>query len=158
MVQPCARRGGGFDADKCLDAKEEGQCAPAFGFGQGKDFGKRRDPYNGRWAMHEGIDLAGQPGLTVHAAAPGKVVHAGWKGGYGRMVAIAHGYGIVSRYAHLKKITVEEGQSVEHRGALGKLGNTGRSTGPHVHYEIRVEGEPADPMNFLKAGKYAFKK
>lgn len=121
-------------------------------------FGKRRDPYNDRWAMHEGIDLAGQPDLTVHAAAPGTVVHAGWKGGYGRMVAIDHGYGIVSRYGHLKAISVSEGESIEHRGALGKLGNTGRSTGPHVHYEIRVEGEPVDPMNFLKAGKYAFKK
>lgn len=122
------------------------------------DFGKRRDPYNGRWAMHEGLDLAGQSGLTVHAAAPGKVVHAGREGGYGRMVAIDHGYGIVSRYGHLKDIGVEAGQSIEHRGALGELGETGRSTGPHVHYEIRVEGEPVDPMNFLKAGKYAFKK
>jgi murein DD-endopeptidase MepM/ murein hydrolase activator NlpD len=120
-------------------------------------FGKRRDPYNGRWAMHEGVDLAGQPGLTVQAAAPGTVVAAGWKGGYGRIVEIEHGFGITTRYGHLKSVAVGEGEDVDHRAKLGKVGNTGRSTGPHVHYEVRVDGEPVDPMNFLKAGKHAFK-
>jgi murein DD-endopeptidase MepM/ murein hydrolase activator NlpD len=120
-------------------------------------FGKRRDPYNGRWAMHEGLDLAGQPGLAVQAAAPGTVVSAGWEGGYGRMVEIDHGYGITTRYGHLKSVAVDAGEDVDHRAKLGKVGNTGRSTGPHVHYEVRVDGEPVDPMNFLKAGKHAFK-
>ena len=122
------------------------------------NFGKRRDPYNGRWAMHEGVDMAGQPGLDVQAAAPGTVVSAGWEGGYGRIVTIDHGFGITTRYGHLKSLAVTEGEKIEHRAKLGKVGNTGRSTGPHVHYEVRVDGDPVDPMNFLKAGKHAFKR
>jgi murein DD-endopeptidase MepM/ murein hydrolase activator NlpD len=121
-------------------------------------FGKRRDPYNGRWAMHEGIDLAGQAGLKIRAGAPGRIVTAGWKGGYGQVVEIDHGYGITTLYGHLKSVTVNEGDQVKHRGEIGRLGNTGRSTGPHVHYEIQVDGKPVDPMNFLKAGRYVFKK
>lgn len=73
------------------------------------------------------------------------------------MVEIDHGFGIVTRYAHLKEITVETGQVVEYRDKIGKLGSSGRSTGPHVHYEILVDGKPHDPMNFLKAGRYVFK-
>lgn len=122
------------------------------------NFGKRRDPYNGQWAMHEGVDMAGQPGLDVKAAAPGKVVSAGWEGGYGRMVVVDHGFGIRTRYGHLKSVAVDDGEEIDHRAKLGKVGNTGRSTGPHVHYEVRVDGEPVDPMNFLKAGKHAFKR
>ena len=121
-------------------------------------FGKRRDPYNGRWAMHEGIDMAGQPGLNVRAAAPGTVVESGWMSGYGRAVKIDHGYGLTTLYGHLKRAEVEPGDAVEHRGTIGKLGSTGRSTGPHVHYEIRFEGQPVDPGKFLKAGKHVFKK
>jgi murein DD-endopeptidase MepM/ murein hydrolase activator NlpD len=121
-------------------------------------FGKRRDPFNGRWAMHEGLDLAANPNLAVRAAAPGKVVKAGRRGGYGRMVEIDHGLGITTRYGHLKSVSVTVGEHVKHRGTIGKLGSTGRSTGPHVHYEIRVDDEPVDPMNFLKAGKHVFKR
>lgn len=121
-------------------------------------YGKRRDPYNGRWAMHEGLDLAGQSGLKVRAAAPGKVIDVGWQGGYGRIVTIDHGFGIETHYAHMKSTSVQKGDEVGHRGPIGKLGNTGRSTGPHVHYEIRVDEKPVDPMNFLKAGKHVFKK
>lgn len=120
-------------------------------------FGKRRDPYNGRWAQHEGLDLAAQHGSPVVAAAPGKVVFTGRKPGYGRMVEIDHGYGIRTRYGHLDSIAVQAGTRLEHRGEIGKVGDTGRSTGSHLHYEIRVNGEALDPMNFLEAGKHVFK-
>lgn len=123
----------------------------------GSSFGKRQDPLNGKLAMHEGLDFSAPMGATVLATAPGKVIFAGRKGGYGRMVEIDHGFGIVTRYAHLKEITVETGQVVEYRDKIGKLGSSGRSTGPHVHYEILVDGKPHDPMNFLKAGRYVFK-
>lgn len=120
-------------------------------------FGKRRDPYNDRWAMHEGLDLAAQANSVVQAAAPGKVVFAGWKKGYGRVVEIDHGYGITTLYGHLKSTAVKKGQQIGHRERIGRVGSTGRSTGPHVHYEIRVDDDPVDPMNFLKAGKHVFK-
>jgi murein DD-endopeptidase MepM/ murein hydrolase activator NlpD len=84
-------------------------------------------------------------------------VFAGRKGSYGRLVEIDHGFGIRTRYAHLKSILVEVGQTVGYRDKIGKLGTSGRSTGPHVHYEILVDGKPYDPMNFLKAGRYVFK-
>ena len=131
--------------------------APVDNYWISSTFGKRRDPYNGRWAMHEGLDLAGQAGLSVMSAAPGRVVFAGYKGGYGKLVEVDHGFGITTRYGHLRQISVDRGETLSHRAELGELGNTGRSTGPHVHYEIRVDGEPVDPMNFLKAGKHVFK-
>ncbi|RDD63730.1 peptidoglycan DD-metalloendopeptidase family protein [Ferruginivarius sediminum] len=131
--------------------------APLDAFWISSHFGKRRDPYNGRWAMHEGLDLAAQAGSPVHAAAPGKVVYAGRKHGYGRVVEVDHGYGITTRYAHLKSIAVERGTRLEHRDKVGGVGNSGRSTGTHLHYEILVDGEPFDPMNFLEAGKHVFK-
>ncbi len=120
-------------------------------------YGKRRDPYNGRWAMHEGLDLAAQAGSPVQAAAPGTVAFAGWKSGYGRLVIVDHGYGVRTYYGHLKSISVKKGQEIGHRARVGEVGSTGRSTGPHVHYEIRMDEEPMDPMNFLKAGKHVFK-
>jgi len=120
-------------------------------------FGTRADPFNGRLAMHEGLDIAGELRGPVLATAPGRVVFAGWEGGYGRMVEIDHGLGIRTRYAHLASISVKVGDQVEFRQAIGVMGSTGRSTGPHLHYEVRVDGKPQDPMNFLKAGRYVFK-
>ncbi|WP_176758525.1 M23 family metallopeptidase [Limimonas halophila] len=120
-------------------------------------FGKRRDPYTDEWAMHEGLDLAADAGSAVKATAPGKVVFAGHRAGYGRMVKVDHGLGLVTVYGHLKEIRVQQGERVGHREKVGELGNTGRSTGPHVHYEVRMDGDPADPMKFLKAGKHVFK-
>ncbi len=131
--------------------------APVDSFWISSHFGKRKDPYNGRWAMHEGIDLAATAGSRVVATAPGKVVFAGTKSGYGRLVEIDHGFGLRTRYAHLRSIRVETGQRVEHRQTVGTLGSSGRSTGPHVHYEVLVEGEPMDPDDFLEAGKHVFK-
>jgi murein DD-endopeptidase MepM/ murein hydrolase activator NlpD len=91
------------------------------------------------------------------ATAPGTVIYAGWMRDYGRVVEIDHGLGIHTRYAHLKAFTVTVGQKVEFRQEIGKLGNSGRSTGPHLHYEVQVNGKPQDPMNFMEAGKYVFK-
>jgi murein DD-endopeptidase MepM/ murein hydrolase activator NlpD len=131
--------------------------APLDSYSVGSGFGTRKDPFNNKLAVHEGLDFSAPLNSTVLATAPGKVVFAGRKGSYGRLVEIDHGFGIRTRYAHLKSILVEVGQTVGYRDKIGKLGTSGRSTGPHVHYEILVDGKPYDPMNFLKAGRYVFK-
>ena len=120
-------------------------------------YGLRTDPFTKKKAMHYGLDLAGWGGAPVFATAPGKVVFAGRKGRYGKMVEIDHGYGIRTRYGHLRKILVQRGEEVGHRHEIGLLGSTGRSTGPHVHYEVRFDGKPLNPEKFIKAGRYVFK-
>jgi murein DD-endopeptidase MepM/ murein hydrolase activator NlpD len=115
-------------------------------------FGVRMDPFLGRPAMHTGIDLRGEVGEPVHATAAGKVTIAGREGGYGKMVQIDHGDGLATRYGHLSEIDVRAGQTVRIGQIIGKIGSTGRSTGPHLHYETRVNGEPVDPQKFLRAG------
>ncbi len=120
-------------------------------------FGKRRDPVNGRVSRHYGLDLAAPMRTPVMVTAPGKVVFAGWKGRFGRVIVVDHGHGIRTRYAHLRKILVKVGQKVGHREKIGLLGSSGRSTGPHVHYEVQLRGKPLDPMKFLQAGKHVFK-
>jgi murein DD-endopeptidase MepM/ murein hydrolase activator NlpD len=115
-------------------------------------FGYRADPFLGRLALHPGVDLAEPYGAEIHAAATGRVVHAGLAGGYGNMVEIDHGNGLATRYAHMSEVLVEEGQQVDKGAVLGRLGSTGRSTGPHLHYEVRVDGEPVDPERYLRAG------
>ena len=120
-------------------------------------FGLRRDPINGSAAMHYGIDLSGQSGQAITATAPGKVVSAARQGFYGKMIEIDHGMGVTTRYAHLQKIEVEEGQVVAAGEKIGTMGSTGRSTGVHVHYEIRVDNQPVNPMKFIKAGRYVLK-
>lgn len=120
-------------------------------------FGRRTDPINGRGAMHEGLDLVNHYKSPVFAPAPGKVVYAGWRGGYGRLVEIDHGNGLHTRYGHLAKVSVKKGQVIETGTEIGLLGNSGRSTGAHLHYEVRVNGEPHDPMLFIKAGSDVFK-
>ena len=120
-------------------------------------YGLRRDPFTKKRAMHYGVDLAGWVNAPVYSTAPGKVVFAGRKGRYGKMVEIDHGFGIRTRYAHLRRISVKTGQQLVHRQKIGALGNTGRSTGPHVHYEVRFEGKPLNPRKFIMAGRYVFK-
>ncbi len=120
-------------------------------------YGQRRDPMSGRKARHLGIDFVAPARTPIRATAPGVVVFAGDSGRYGYMVEIDHGYGIATRYAHMRKILVREGQEVEHRGKIGLLGSSGRSTGPHVHYEIHVQGQSRNPMKYILAGKYLFK-
>jgi murein DD-endopeptidase MepM/ murein hydrolase activator NlpD len=126
---------------------------PLFGEAEvSSPFGYRPDPFLGRPALHPGVDLVQSFGSTVKATGAGRVVHAGPMGGYGNMVEIDHGNGLATRYGHMSEVLVEEGQEVQAGAALGRLGSTGRSTGPHLHYEVRVDGEPVDPTRFLHAG------
>jgi murein DD-endopeptidase MepM/ murein hydrolase activator NlpD len=115
-------------------------------------FGVRVDPFGHGAAMHTGLDFRGDSGDPVRATANGKVTTARWTGGYGKMVEIDHGNGFVTRYGHLSVIGVHVGQLVKTGQVIGQVGTTGRSTGPHLHYETRVNGEPVDPQRFLRAG------
>lgn len=115
-------------------------------------FGARIDPFLGHLALHPGVDLRQPYGSPVFATAAGKVTIAAPDGGYGNLVEIDHGSGLVTRYGHLSAILVSEAQPVEAGEIVGRLGSTGRSTGPHLHYEVRIDGEPVDPMRFLNAG------
>ncbi len=116
-------------------------------------FGPRLDPFLGRPAMHTGIDFRAPRDYPARAVAAGTVIAAEWNGGYGNMVDVDHGNGVVTRYGHLDAISVRVGDHVAAGGKIGRVGSTGRSTGPHLHYEIRLGGEPVDPMPFLTAGK-----
>jgi murein DD-endopeptidase MepM/ murein hydrolase activator NlpD len=115
-------------------------------------FGVRLDPFLGRPAIHTGIDLRGETGEPVHATAAGRVSIAGREGGYGNMIEINHGNGLATRYGHLSQIDVKVGQIVHIGDIIGRIGSTGRSTGPHLHYETRINGEAVDPQKFLRAG------
>ena len=115
-------------------------------------FGMRIDPFLKSPAMHTGLDMRGEPGDPVRATANGTVTFAGWQGGYGKMVEIDHGNGVATRYGHLSSIDTEVGHTIKTGQIIGKVGTTGRSTGPHLHYETRIDGEAADPQRFLRAG------
>jgi murein DD-endopeptidase MepM/ murein hydrolase activator NlpD len=119
-------------------------------------FGFRPDPFLGRPALHPGLDFVQEYGAEIHATAAGRVVHAGLMGGYGNMVEIDHGNKLATRYAHMSEILVAEGEEVKAGALIGRIGSTGRSTGPHLHYEVRVDGEPVDPQRFLQAGAPLF--
>ncbi|MBL8573982.1 MAG: peptidoglycan DD-metalloendopeptidase family protein [Hyphomicrobiaceae bacterium] len=116
-------------------------------------FGARRDPFLGIDAMHTGVDYRGDTGDPVLATAAGTVINADREGGYGLMVEIDHGNGITTRYGHLSRIDVEVGDKVELGDTIGGIGSTGRSTGPHLHYETRVRGEAQNPVIYLDAGR-----
>ncbi|MEE4119332.1 MAG: M23 family metallopeptidase [Paracoccaceae bacterium] len=110
-----------------------------------------------RWGrLHAGTDFAGAHGTPIYATADGVVTHAGWLSGYGRLVKIQHEFGIETRYAHMSRIRVSEGERVVKGQRIGDMGNTGRSTGTHLHYETRVNGEPINPMNFIRAARDVF--
>jgi murein DD-endopeptidase MepM/ murein hydrolase activator NlpD len=115
-------------------------------------FGVRSDPFLGRPAMHTGLDFRAATGDPVRATANGKVVSSGWAGGYGRMVEIDHGNGLSTRYGHLSEISVRIGDVIKIGQVIGAVGSTGRSTGPHLHYETRIDGDAVDPQKFLRAG------
>jgi murein DD-endopeptidase MepM/ murein hydrolase activator NlpD len=119
-------------------------------------FGVRVDPFLHVAAMHTGIDFRGAYGEPIHATAAGTVTEAGWSGGYGKMVEIDHGNGLSTRYGHLSAIDVTVGQTIRVGQVIGRLGSTGRSTGPHLHYETRIDGEAVDPQKFLAAGEKLF--
>ncbi len=115
------------------------------------NFGARSDPFLHSAAMHTGIDFKSPYGNPVYSASAGRIIVAGQQGGYGNMVEIDHGFGITTRYAHLSNITVDVGDTVSKGEKVGLVGSTGRSTGPHLHYETRIDGEATDPMRFLQA-------
>ena len=117
-------------------------------------FGYRSDPFTRKATFHEGTDLAAFTGAPIIAPAPGKIIHAGTKGAYGRTVEIDHGAGFKTRYGHMNSIAVKVGQEVAIGQKLGTMGSTGRSTGPHLHYEIYFRGKSYDPLKFLRAGKH----
>ncbi|GHC58900.1 M23 family metallopeptidase [Neogemmobacter tilapiae] len=119
-------------------------------------FGYRRDPKGAGTRMHTGLDFAGSYGTAIYATADGVVTDAGWENGYGRMITIRHDFGIETRYAHLSDIHVSAGQRVSRGERIGDMGNSGRSTGTHLHYEIRIGGDFVNPMTFIKAAKDVF--
>ena len=114
-------------------------------------------PFGRRWGRaHEGVDMAGSVGTPVYATAEGTVIHAGWQSGYGNLITIRHELGTETRYGHLSRIGVKVGQKVSRGSLIGAMGNTGRSTGPHLHYEVRVNGRAVNPMTFIKAAQNVF--
>ena len=126
----------------------------AFRFTSG--FGFRRDPKTGGRRMHKGVDFAAAHGTPLYATADGVVVHAGWQSGYGRLVKIQHQFGIETRYAHLSELNVKVGQRVSRGDMIGAMGASGRVTGVHLHYEVRVGGKAVNPMIYIKAANDVF--
>jgi murein DD-endopeptidase MepM/ murein hydrolase activator NlpD len=119
-------------------------------------FGIRRDPINGKYSRHNGIDFAAPWASPVTATADGVVHFAGTRSGFGRVVEINHGNGFITRYAHMNRISVKTGQKIRLHDKVGELGSSGRSTGPHVHYEVLFKGKPLNPRRFIEAGRYVF--
>ena len=118
-------------------------------------FGVRSDPFHAGAAMHPGIDLSGSYGTPIYATADGTVIHAGWNsGGYGNLVEIDHGRGISTRYGHMSAILVHEGDHITRGQQVGRMGSTGRSTGNHLHYEVRIDGRAVNPIPFMKSTDY----
>ena len=116
----------------------------------------RRDPKTGGRRLHKGVDFAGPVGTALFATADGVVTHAGWGSGYGRLVKIQHEFGIETRYAHMNKIRVKVGQRVSRGDRIGEMGASGRVTGPHLHYEVRIGGKAVNPMTYIKAANNVF--
>jgi murein DD-endopeptidase MepM/ murein hydrolase activator NlpD len=150
-----------FDSWKKLDQLQDGVIAiPSdkpvktnVSFTSG--FGVRSDPFEHGAAMHPGIDLAGSYGTPIYATADGTVLRAGWNsGGYGNMVELDHGRGIVTRYGHMSAVLVHAGDHVTRGEQIGRMGSTGRSTGNHLHYEVRIDGRPVNPIPFMKSTDY----
>ncbi len=150
-----------FTSWKKLDTLQDGAIAvpsekpirAAAAFTSG--FGVRSDPFQGRAAMHPGIDLAGPIGTPIYATADGTVLRAGWNsGGYGNLVEIDHGKGISTRFGHMSAILVSAGQHIVRGQQIGRMGSTGRSTGSHLHYEVRIDGRPVNPIPFMKSTDY----
>jgi murein DD-endopeptidase MepM/ murein hydrolase activator NlpD len=119
-------------------------------------FGPRKHPVTGKYGIHPALDMAGPFGTPVYATGEGVISFAGWRGGYGRVIIIRHANGYETRFAHLQKIRVKVGQRVSQGERIGDMGSSGRSTGSHVHYEVRLGGKPTNPMNFIKASRNVF--
>lgn len=119
-------------------------------------FGTRSDPFGRGARRHEGTDLAGAMGTPIYATGDGVVIHSGWENGYGQSIVIQHDFGVKTRYGHLSRARVQEGQKVSRGDRIGDMGNSGRSTGTHLHYEVIVGGTPVNPMTFIKAANHVF--
>ena len=115
----------------------------------GSGFGFRSDPFSGRAALHTGLDFPADVGTAIHAAAGGVVLQAEFHPQYGHMIELDHGRGLVTRYAHASKVLVKVGDLIKRGQLIAQVGNSGRSTGPHLHFEVLVEGVPQDPSRFL---------
>lgn len=126
---------------------------PGKGWPVSSTFGVRSDPFLGTAALHSGMDFRAPPGTPIRATAAGVVTRAGWAGGYGRLVEIEHANGFSTRFGHMSKILVSEGDTVKIGDIVGEVGSSGRSTGPHLHYEVRKNGKALDPIRFIRAGK-----
>ncbi|WP_419722898.1 M23 family metallopeptidase [Sphingobium aquiterrae] len=118
------------------------------------NYGVRSDPFNGRARMHKGIDIPGPVGTPIYATADGIVARSGWVNGYGNMVEITHGNGMETRYGHMSKLIVEPNSRVRRGQIIGLMGSTGRSTGSHLHYEVRVDGAAINPLPFVAGADY----
>ncbi|HWH17629.1 MAG TPA: M23 family metallopeptidase [Allosphingosinicella sp.] len=148
-----------FTSWKQLDQLEQGTIAipslkPVRGANFTSGFGVRSDPFQGRAAMHAGIDLAGPIGTPIYATADGIVGRSEWSGGYGNLVELNHGKGIQTRYGHLSKSLVYPGQRVKRGDQIALMGSTGRSTGSHLHYEVRIDGKAVNPVPFMQSSDY----
>ena len=121
------------------------------------NYGRRKDPINGKYATHYGIDLVAQTSTIIMATAGGIVTATGKRENYGKMVEIDHGYGLKTRYGHLHKINKKKGEMVDFREEIGRLGSSGRVTGPHLHYEVLYDYKAQNPAKFINAGKNVFK-
>lgn len=130
------------------------QVIPASQARMSSGFGYRRDPFTGGGAMHSGVDFKGPTGAPIHAAAVGTVSHVGWKSGYGKTVEISHGNGLMTRYAHMSAFRVRQGQQVSAGDVIGAIGSTGRSTGPHLHFEVRINNRAVNPRPFLEVAPH----
>ncbi len=141
--------------EMCKQHDEMLRCIPAIQPVANKDlkrtasgYGRRIDPIYGTTRFHEGMDFAANPGTEVYATGDGKVVEMGWQTGYGNTIVIDHGFGYVTRYAHLRAFRTHRGKKVVRGEVIGEVGNTGKSTGPHLHYEVHVKGRVVNPVNY----------
>ena len=144
---------------KKLEALETAMAAvPAFmpvrNFNYSSGFGVRYDPFNGNQAMHAGLDMSGAMGEPIYASASGTVVTAGRANGYGNLIELDHGHGLATRYGHLSYIGVYNGQRIKQGELIGRMGSTGRSTGTHLHFEVRIDGRAVNPRPYLNASTY----
>lgn len=124
---------------------------PVWSYWLTSQYGTRSDPFNKKRARHKGVDLASRTGNKIKVQAKGKVIKAEYSGGYGNLVVVDHGNGFVTKYGHMNKIYVKKGQYVDYDDTLGEVGTTGRSTGPHLHYEVIFQGKDVNPLPFVKA-------
>ncbi len=148
-----------FQTWKKLDTLQQGVIAipsvqPVHSLSFTSNFGIRSDPFRGTAAMHAGVDIPGPIGTPIYATADGIIAHAGRQGGYGNMIEISHGKGIATRYGHLSKILVADNARVTRGQLIALMGSTGRSTGSHLHYEVRIDGHAVNPVPFLTTADY----